>query len=101
MNETTMAYNASNLENTIASLQAKRNEMSSKMDDIKSTLRDNLLQAGMSGKTADALLDTMKREVDAPVEEYLTSAETFISQNQQAQEAFETGSQKTQSIAGR
>lgn len=92
-------YNSANMEQLISDLKTERSNMETSFDTIITDLRDKLLQYGMTGTTADALLSTMEKEVIEPSRAYLDTADTFISMNQTAYEAFEANSQKTTQIA--
>lgn len=69
------------MQTAISDLETSKQKMSGDIDAIKASLRDKLLAAGMTGTTADALLATFEKEVVSPAEEYLATAEHFISQN--------------------
>lgn len=92
-------YNSANMEQLISDLKNERTNMEASFDSIITSLRDKLLQYGMTGTTADALLATFEKEVVEPSRAYLETADTFISMNQSAFEAFEANSQKTTNIA--
>lgn len=74
-------YTQAEMQSAIADLETSKQKMSSDIDTIKNELRDELLATGMTGTTADALLATFEKEVVAPAEEYLTTADHFINQN--------------------
>ncbi len=93
------SYNSANMEQLISDLKTERSNMETSFETIMSDLRDKLLQYGMTGTTADALLATFEKEVVEPSRAYLETADTFISMNQAAFEAFEANSQKTTNIA--
>lgn len=76
------------METTISNLETQRNEMNDQMEQIKSSLRDQLLQTGMSGSVADALLETFQKEVVEPAEQYLETAMNYITENTRVNEAL-------------
>ena len=83
------SYVAGNMEEIIAKLEAKRAEMDTTMENVKETLKVELLQTGMTGDTADILLDTFQREVVAPAEQYLNTAMTYITKNRAVDTAMQ------------
>lgn len=93
-------YEGGAMANAISELEASKAEMDNKMEAVKSTLRDNLLQAGMTGQAADALLETFRREVVQPAEEYMEVATNYIKQNSEVKEAMDANINKTVNIAG-
>lgn len=92
-------WTQSNMEGAITELQAKRTEMSDTMENVKSELRDKLLQTGMSGAVADTLLETFQREVVAPAEEYLETAMNYITENTRVNETLSETTQSNTNIA--
>lgn len=74
-------YVQGEMQTAIADLESSKQKMSSDIETIKTSLRDKLLSAGMTGSTADALLATFEKEVVTPAEDYLATADHFISQN--------------------
>lgn len=74
-------YTSSEMQAAISDLETSKQKMNDDIESIKSSLRDDLLATGMTGTTADALLATFEKEVVAPAEEYLATADHFISQN--------------------
>ena len=87
------------MDDTISELNAAKTQASENFEAIKSELRDNLLAAGMSGTTADALLATFEKEVTQPAENYLTNAEHFIKQNTDAKAVMDENITKNVDIA--
>ncbi len=92
-------YNAGEMEAIISSLESARTEMDSTMEKVKSELRDKLLQAGMSGPTADALLATFQKEVVNPTTQYLDTAMSYITKNKNVNNTMSETSQANIKIA--
>lgn len=85
-------YNKSEFQTALADLETSRTNQSNEFETIKETLRKELLETGMSGTTADALLATFEKEVVAPAEEYLATADHFINQNKSVEAEMESNS---------
>lgn len=92
-------WTQSNMEGTIADLQTKRTEMSDTMENVKTELRDKLLQTGMSGTVADALLETFQREVVDPANTYLDTAMNYVTENTEVNDTLEEATEKNTNIA--
>ncbi len=88
-----------NMETTISDLQSQRNEMSEQMEQVKTSLRDQLLQTGMSGSVADTLLETFQKEVVDPAEQYLETAMNYINENTEVNEALVENTKNNTNIA--
>lgn len=74
-------YAQGEMETAIGELEASKNKASGNLEEIKATLRQDLLAAGMTGTTADAMLETFEKEIAKPATDYLDTADHFINQN--------------------
>ncbi len=74
-------YTQGEMQTAIADLESSLVKMEGDIDKIKADLRDRLLATGMSGTTADALLETFEVEIVKPAQEYVATAKHFINQN--------------------
>lgn len=92
-------YVQAGMDQAITDLTNAKNRASENFEEIKSTLRDELLAAGMSGTTADALLATFEKEVTEPAANYLENAEHFIRQNIDVKAVMDENSAKNVNIA--
>lgn len=92
-------YAQAGMEEAISDLTAAKTKASESFEEIKAELRDNLLSAGMSGSTADVLLETFEKEVTEPAENYLVNAEHFIDQNTRVKSEMDNNSSTNISIA--
>lgn len=97
--ENNFEYTQAEMLNVINDLEASRNQAAETIETIKSELKDQLLTAGMSGTTADALLATFEKEVVQSAEDYLATADHFIKQNKNVQATMDENSNKNVNIA--
>ena len=81
-------YAQGEMDTAISELEASKNKASGNLEEIKATLRQDLLAAGMTGTTADAMLETFEKEIAKPATDYLDTADHFINQNRKFTRKF-------------
>ena len=65
------------MENSITDLEGNRKTIADFADNLKDTLKNELLAAGMTGPVAEALSETSITEVDNAVETFLSNFDSF------------------------
>lgn len=76
------SFETSNWGESIGALTSAHNDINEFADEMKDIVKQSLLQAGLSGDTAESLSETYDAEVLSSVRELDTNIQNFISQNQ-------------------
>lgn len=92
-------YNPSAMASTIETLQSKLKEVEELSENCKSILRDHLMKEGITGATAERLIETFDTEVVKPLAGYSEAEQKFISQNSEVKDLADQTSQKNINIA--
>ncbi len=84
---------------TISNLTEANKAMNDTADEMRETVRNALLQAGLSGETAEALAEQYDREILSSVRQFDNDMKDYIAVNQKNLDAAEQMSQETNRIA--
>lgn len=84
---------------TISNLQEAQKSMNDTAEAMKETVKNTLLQAGLSGETATALAETYDREILTSVRKFDDSMNEYIQANQTSESNAEQMSEETKRIA--
>lgn len=92
-------YNEAAMAEIIAELKNIKDSMDSLSSNVKSILKDKLLAEGITGSTADVLIESFDQEVVKPILGYSDVSEAFITQNEMVKQLADETSQRNQQIA--
>lgn len=86
-------------EETISTLQSASADMKDFADEMKEIVKQSLLQAGMTGDTAEALSETYDAQVLSSVRIFEERVDEFIAQNQANKEQADELNAATMRVA--
>lgn len=93
------AFRTDDWEQTISVLQEANKAMNDTADEMRETVKNTLLQAGLSGETAEALAEQYDREILSSVREFDNDMQEYINVNQKNLTAAQQMSDETKRIA--
>ncbi len=92
-------YNQSSFDDMLATLKADKEEMDALAGQIRTIVRDNLLEQGITGTTAENLVKTFDEEVIQKMTGYFDTAEANIKKDERFKELADENSAKNNRIA--